>query len=224
MIKNLLSNSFALSVAAALVLALSPASSAEDKPLDIKYKGVFGSSLSIDGTSTVHDWTVSTRLISGTIEFNSNFPLDPSAESIAEIEVQPKVEITIPVRSIKSGKTRMDEVMHATMRRDEFPDATYKLIRLTPSKDERKAGEPLKFESTGLLTVAGASKLVKFPVSFTQDNDEADKLKISGKTTVKMSDFNMDPPAPKVALGLIKTGDEVDINFEWVTKKQPANK
>lgn len=202
--------------------SLAPSINADDKTQTssdaVKYKGIFGSSLSIDGTSTVHDWTVTTRLISGVIEFDSNFPLDPSVEKIGDFEVQPKVEITIPVRSIKSGKTRMDEVMHATMKRDEHPDATYKLLKLTPSGKARKSGDPLKFDSTGILSVAGATKLVKFPVIF--KNEDGDKLKISGKTTVKMTDFGMDPPAPKVALGLIKTGDEVEIKFDWMTKKQ----
>lgn len=191
---------------------------AEDQPLPVKYKGVFGSSLSIDGTSTVHDWSVSTKLMSGTIEFDTNFPLDPAAEKIEEIIVQPKVEVSIPVRSIKSGQTRMDEVMHATMKRDEHPDATYKLVSLKASETPRKSGDPLQFDSTGILTVAGATKLVKFPVSFKNEADG--KLKISGRTTVKMTDFGMKPPAPKVALGFIKTGDEVDIKFEWIAKKQ----
>lgn len=201
-----------------LAMAAAISLQSEDQPLPFKYKGVFGSSLTIDGTSTVHDWSVSTKLMSGTIEFDTNFPLDPSAETIEEVKVQPKVEVSIPVRSIKSGQTRMDEVMHATMKRDDHPDATYKLVSLKPSETPRKSGDPLQFDSTGLLTVAGATKLVKFPVHFKNESDG--KLKISGKTTVKMTDFGMKPPAPKVALGFIKTGDEVDIQFEWVAKKQ----
>ena len=31
-----------------------------------------------------------------------------------------------------------------------------------------------------------------------------------------MTSFQIDPPAPKIALGLIKTGDDVSIHFEWV--------
>lgn len=197
-------------------------SQAEEKPaqapkLENKYKGVFGSSLTIDGTSTVHDWTVSTKLISGTIEFDSNFPIDPSKPTPEKIVVQPKVEIKIPVRSIKSGKKRMDEVMHATLRRDTYPEATYKLLALRPSKAPRKVGKPIIFDSTGQLSVGGATKLVKFPVSFEKMKDG--KLKISGQASVKMTDFGMKPPAPKVALGLIKTGDEVIVKFNWLTKK-----
>lgn len=183
----------------------------------IKYKGIFGSKLSIDGTSTVHDWTVTTKIIKGTIEFDANFPLDTKAPLPEEIKVQPKLDISIPVRMILSGKKRMDEVMHATMRRDQHPDATYKLLSLKPSKKPRKVGTPLVFDSVGTLKVAGVTKLVKFPVKF--ENQKGDKIKISGETKVKMTDFGMKPPAPKVALGLIKTGDEVVVKFDWITRK-----
>jgi hypothetical protein len=44
---------------------------------------------------------------------------------------------------------------------------------------------------------------------------EGDKLKVSGKTKLKMSQFGIVPPAPKIALGLIRTGDEVSVEFNW---------
>ena len=39
-----------------------------------------------------------------------------------------------------------------------------------------------------------------------------------------MTDFKIDPPAPKIALGLIKTGDDVKLIFEWMLapRKAPA--
>jgi hypothetical protein len=44
------------------------------------------------------------------------------------------------------------------------------------------------------------------------------KLKISGTTTVKMTDFKIDPPAPKIALGMIKTSNDVKIMFDWIVE------
>jgi hypothetical protein len=44
---------------------------------------------------------------------------------------------------------------------------------------------------------------------------EGDKLEVSGKTKLKMSQFGVVPPAPKIALGLITTGDEVSVEFNW---------
>jgi hypothetical protein len=46
------------------------------------------------------------------------------------------------------------------------------------------------------------------------------KMKISGTTTLKMTDFKIDPPAPKIAMGMIKTGDEVKLIFDWMVAQR----
>jgi hypothetical protein len=48
------------------------------------------------------------------------------------------------------------------------------------------------------------------------------KVKFAGGVTVKMTNFKIEPPAPSVALGLIKTGDDIKLFFEWVATKKPA--
>jgi hypothetical protein len=42
------------------------------------------------------------------------------------------------------------------------------------------------------------------------------RLIISGEASLKLTSFQIEPPAPIIALGLIKTGDEVTLRFEWV--------
>ena len=37
-----------------------------------------------------------------------------------------------------------------------------------------------------------------------------------------MTSYKVDPPAPKLALGLIKTGDDVKLVFEWVLAQRKA--
>ena len=56
------------------------------------------------------------------------------------------------------------------------------------------------------------------PVQVTPLGDK--KLKITGHTAAKMTDFKIEPPAPKIALGLIKTGDEVKLSFEWMVAQK----
>ena len=46
------------------------------------------------------------------------------------------------------------------------------------------------------------------------------KLKVIGTTALKMTDFGISPPAPDIGLGLIKTGDDVKLTFEWVTEQK----
>jgi hypothetical protein len=48
-------------------------------------------------------------------------------------------------------------------------------------------------------------------------------MRITGTTSVKMTSFKIEPPAPTVALGLIKTGDSVKLIFDWnVAQRIPA--
>jgi hypothetical protein len=49
---------------------------------------------------------------------------------------------------------------------------------------------------------------------------EVNKLKATGSKQLKMTDFDIKPPAPAVGLGLIKTADEVTVTFEWSTVKK----
>ena len=112
--------------------------------------------------------------------------------------------------------------MHKAMKRTEHPSIKYSLTKMDPSAEERKSGDPLRYDAEGNLTVAGIMKPIKMPVELVGHGDGG--LRITGKTKVKMTDFGIQPPAPKIALGLIKTGDEVDITFEWITKRRVVKK
>lgn len=204
-----------VSLVAAAAFLTTLASNAET----IRYQARPGSKVKLDGTSTMHDWTVDSSIIGGYIEFDSNFPLDPSKPS-TDLKVTPKVEVTIPVSSLKSGKSLMDEVMHDAMKMKNYTNITYTLKEM--KLKERKAGDPLQFDTKGELTVAGVKKEIDMVV--TMEPVAPNKLKTSGAKTVKMTDYGIKPPAPAVGLGLIKTGDDVKITFEWMTARKDEKK
>ena len=112
----------------------------------------------------------------------------------------------------------MDNVMYASMDRDTHPFITYHLRKMTPSATEREPGDPLVYDTVGDLTISGITNSVTMPISV-QSNGESG-LKFVGKTFAKMTDFGIKPPAPRLVFGLIKTGDDVLIRFEWVVKRQ----
>lgn len=180
-----------------------------------KYQSQFGGSkVRMEGTSTLHDWHAEGTLIGGYIELDSAFPLDGSAKPG---KLTAKVEITIPVRSLKcSSGAPMDSVMQQAMNEEKNPKILYSLTELTLK--EVKEGSPMKFEAKGDLTVAGMKKSITMEVTIAPI-ENGKKLKITGITPLKMTTFGIQPPAPKAALGLIKTGDDVKIFFEWVCAK-----
>ena len=50
---------------------------------------------------------------------------------------------------------------------------------------------------------------------------EAAKLRFKGVANLKMTDFGIKPPSPSLALGLIKTADNIKVTIEWVTSQKP---
>jgi len=181
----------------------------------VRYQASPGSKVKIDGTSTIHDWTVEGGVIGGFIEFESDSVIDPAKATTGEVKA--KVEVTFPVRTLQSGKKPMNDIMYDTMKVKDHTAIKYVLKEM--KAQERKAGEPLKFDTKGDLTVAGVTKPIDMVVTL---EPQGNKLKATGSKQLKMTDFGMKPPAPAVGLGLIKTADEVTITFEWVTTKKEA--
>jgi polyisoprenoid-binding protein YceI len=176
----------------------------------VRYDAQPGSKIKIDGTSTVHDWTVEGQIIGGFLELDPSFDFNSPKPG----KVNAKVQATVPARSLRNSKNYkgMDERMHEALKVKEYPKIEYKLTELTLK--EAKAGEPLRFDSKGELTVSGVTQTLSMPVTMEKQDG---KLKTSGDLSLKMTSFKIDPPAPKVALGLISTGDDVKIRFEWLT-------
>jgi hypothetical protein len=56
------------------------------------------------------------------------------------------------------------------------------------------------------------------PVNVTPLGDK--KVKVTGTTTVKMSDFKIEPAS--IAVGIAKTADPVKVFFEWVVGQKAA--
>jgi hypothetical protein len=85
---------------------------------NVRFESRPGSKVTVDGTSTVHDWTVESQILRGTMEVPADFASNPAAAA-----KNTKVEITIPVRQLKSGKTAMNNIMWEAMKMKEHPNS-----------------------------------------------------------------------------------------------------
>jgi polyisoprenoid-binding protein YceI len=110
----------------------------------------------------------------------------------------------------------MDNIMYEHLKMEEHKNIDFVLNSLTVK--EVKGGNTCVFEAEGELKVAGVTKKITMPVEMTAP--EENRLKFSGKVDVKMTDFGISPPAPALAGGAIKTGDELKLTFEWVVVKR----
>jgi hypothetical protein len=203
-------------LSAALALLLAAQASAQN----IRYAAQpAGSNMKMDGTSTVHPWTVTSPVIGGFIEADVNFPSSALTDPKA---AKPVVQAFIPVITLKSYMKRMDEVMQEALHMAKYPKLESRLIELKPKSAPGSSGS-LQFDAVGALIVSGTTLTNTMPVTIEKVGQT--QLKIVGSIPLKMTDFGVVPPAPKIlGMSIIKTGDEIKISFEWMTvqKAEPA--
>ena len=187
-----------------------------------------GSKMRIEGTSNIHDWQVESPFIGGHIEVGPNFPLDPG-QAVTTNKVEAKGEVFIQVRSLKSlekdGKPysdKMDEVMWEHMKETEYKRIVYHPSELTFKETPKAKDAPYVCEAKGELAISGVTNKITMVVNVLPLGNK--KFKITGTTNLKMTDYKIEPPSPKIALGLIKTGDDVKLIFDWMlaVKAAPA--
>lgn len=169
-----------------------------------------GSKAKIEGTSTIHDWTMESAVIGGFMEVDPKFPESALTDPAA---AKPKVEAFMPVRSFKSYAKKMDEVMQEHMNEPKHKRIEYKLIELKP-KSAAGATGALEFDAVGTLTINGTTRTNTMPVKIEKKDG---KIKVIGNTPLKMTDFGVKPPAPSIlGMSVIKTGDDIKVSVEWV--------
>ena len=182
-----------------------------------------GSSVKVEGTSSLHDWEMEGTLVGGFIDFGAGVQLDPAQTSIAGIQgdkVPATARVIIPVRGVHSKAEHMpdvmDHLMQDALKESQFPRIQFTLKEMT-FKGPHDAGKPFDFDVTGDLAISGVTNNATFPI-FIECMDDS-HIKVSGTVPVKMTDFGITPPAPSFGLGLMKTGPDVKIIFDWVLHK-----
>ncbi|MEO9965543.1 MAG: YceI family protein [Reichenbachiella sp.] len=149
------------------------------------------SSMKISGTSSLHDWT------SDVEEYEAQAILADTR--IADIQFIAKV------KSIKSGKSGMDNNTYKALNESEYPDISFTSAELTIEGD--------KLVGYGQLTIAGKTR--RIPLNLTLDNNS--KISVKGEVQVKMTDYGISPPT--AVFGTIKTGDDITILFDFTLNK-----
>jgi hypothetical protein len=146
-------------------------------------------------------------MVGGYLEADAKFPESALTDSQA---AKPVVSVFMPVRSFKSFSKNMDARMQKEMNEPQFKRIEYKLIELKPKSAAGTTGA-LQFDAIGALTVVGKTRTNTMPVIIEKLADG--KLKVTGSTPLKMTDFGIEPPS---TLGLFVSGDDVTLKFEWL--------
>lgn len=142
--------------------------------------------VAVDGTSPMHDWTMT----SSAAKFSANV----SGNTLTG------VSFSMPAKNLKSTKGKMmDNKAHDALKADKAPNITFSAASINVGKST----------VSGKLSIAGVTKNVSFPVSVTKSGAS---YTITGTENVKMSEFGMQTPG---FMG-VKTGDAVTIKVNIV--------
>ena len=150
--------------------------------------------VSILGTSNVHDWEMKVTKI------NSELTLSSSKQIISLV-------VKIPVISIKSGKGIMDEKTYDAFDSKKNPNIVFQLTEASSIKLTDKDSE---ITLTGNLSMSGETRKISFKTvgKTTKTGD----YQLKGSVPLKMTDFKIKPPT--AMLGAMKTGDAVTVKFD----------
>lgn len=149
--------------------------------------------ITIAGTSTMHDWTMTSKEASYSAAFELAADGTPTRLST--------VTLTLPAESLKSGKDAMDKNAFKALKTDKNKQISF---QLTSSKITGKI-----ITCTGNLTIAGTTKPVDVDVTWEVKNGN---MVCKGSKKIKMTNFNVEPPS--FMFGSVKTGDEITVTFD----------
>jgi hypothetical protein len=161
--------------------------------------------VSLAGTSNIHEFTASTTDVRVTRLALANGIAGPGLlAAIVNPGAVEAFEIAVRTAKLSSPKEGIDKNMHKALKATEFPDITFKLLRL-----EAKPAAALK--AIGMLKIAGVEREVAFDLKTTASTSA---LLITGTVPLLMTDYGITPP--KAMLGMLKTDPKITVTFEVV--------
>lgn len=141
----------------------------------------------VDGTSTVHDWTLDVEKVNGTMFLKG--------------DVVDSLRFIVPVSSMKSGKSGMDDKVFEALKHKSYPTISIFAKNVTFKEGYGSASAE--------VTIAGVKRTVPVTVVRTTQGNVAS---YTGKVDLKMTDFRVSPPT--AMFGAIKAGDAITLRFD----------
>src|SRR2546426_1096162 len=190
-----------------------------------RYDARGGSKMRIEGTSVIHDWRAESPPLRGFLEVGPGFPTE-LGQSATPGKMEARSEAIIPVTSLvplKSNGTpedpKMSETMYKMLKQTNFAFIVFRLSELTLKEAPKTKDAPYIFDSKGDLAVAGVTNKLSMTVNVFPLADK--KLKITGTTPLKMTDFKIEPAT--FIIPAFKTSEDITIKFEWLLgQRKPA--
>ncbi len=155
--------------------------------------------ITVNGKSNVHDWVMTSTGVEsvGTFKFNSR----------NELTNLSAFSFSVVAKSLKSGKSSMDERTYKSIKANDFPKISYKL---TYSEVTMVQANKYAIQTTGLLTIAGKTQTISMKVMALVNADQT--ISCHGTEKLLLTDYGIAPPS--FMLGAMKVGNDLVIKFD----------
>lgn len=150
-------------------------------------------SITIAGTSTIHDWT----MISNNVTCKAEFDINANGD-IVNLKA---LQVTLPAESLKSGKSGMDKNAYSALKTDKHKQIAFELVAAGISNQT--------IHTQGKLKIAGVEKPVEVEATYTMLS--GGRLQAKGSLKLLMTDYGVEPPT--FMFGSVTTGNELTISF-----------
>lgn len=187
-----------------VVITISVLSGFEVVRQTVSYEATSASKFSVEGTSTIHDWTCEAPDVQGTVQLGWE---------TGEIPVIENAQIRVAVGSMDCHHGKMDDKLRKALKLEEHPTMLFELnkaeVIATASADS------FEVATDGFMMIAGQTRRVQITQYVSIRNDGT--VVFRGDLPLAMKDYNVKPPT--AVFGTIRTGNEVVIHFELVVER-----
>ena len=154
--------------------------------------------IKLNGTSNLHDWQM--KAVSGT---SAAFFVVTNGK----VTSLSKLNFSLPVKNLKSGKSGMDKNTYKALNADANPNISFVLTSATVVPT---GGNNYKLNCQANMSIAGKTNQTELVA--TGIYNPADKsFTVTGVKKMKMTDYNVKPPT--ALLGSIRTGNDITISY-----------
>jgi hypothetical protein len=176
-----------------------------------------GSSLWLEGTSTLHDFESKTTELTVTLSGGPGAAAPADAQGLAALVRGAGVhgvEVAVPVRSLHSGKNGLDKNLWKDLKADDYPAIRFHLARYTAQPG---AGDSLGLHAEGTLEIAGQSRPVTLEARAWRTPEG---LWLEGSEALLMSQYGIRPPT--MMMGTVRVGDRITVHYRLLLAPRGA--
>jgi polyisoprenoid-binding protein YceI len=123
--------------------------------------------------------------------------------------------VEIRVDGFECGRSRMNRDLQDALRSKDFPEITFLFDSADMIGFPETNDGAFEINVKGTLTVAGNTRDIQF-ITRAYYLEPA-RVRAIGKTTIRMSDFDVEPPT--ALMGLVKADDELTVSFDLLARE-----